>query len=481
MAKAWVVLKFGGTSVSGRKQWDAIAALAKQRLDSGYRVLLVCSAVAGVTDALQALADHAGKNQSDKIEALLQRHRELAVELEIEAEDLVLEAAAEIRQVLGAIANGQDQAGRFSAMASLLTLGEWLSTRFGERYLARSLPSQWVDARDALQAIPEIDVAGRRARLSARCESGVDEALLQEWSEKPPLLITQGFVAAHCEGGSALLGRGGSDTSAALLASRLAAEHVELWTDVPGFFSADPRVVPSARLLQTLNYDEALEMAASGAKVVHSRCIRAASDVNIPIWVRDLGQPDFTGTVIKADDGAGAKPVQGIRSVCRQSNIAVLLLQNLDTREHVGFLAWVFAQISDAGISVDLVATSETTTTVAFNKTSNNLDDATLEKLADQLRERCAVTVYPNCAGINLVGRGARVALADIDSGRGFFAERPLLMLSQSANDLCISILVRSQDAEDLLKILHESLIVKHLAAGQASAVFGPGWQDIQH
>jgi len=118
VAKAWVVLKFGGTSVSGRKQWDAIAALAKQRLDSGYRVLLVCSAVAGVTDALQALADHAGKNQSDKIEALLQRHRELAVELEIEAEDLVLEAAAEIRQVLGAIANGQDQAGRFSAMAS---------------------------------------------------------------------------------------------------------------------------------------------------------------------------------------------------------------------------------------------------------------------------------------------------------------------------------------------------------------------------
>ena len=133
-------------------------------------------------------------------------------------------------------------------------------------------------------------------------------------------------------------------------------DEIEIWTDVPGLFSADPQVIPEARLLQVLNYDEALEMAASGAKVVHSRCIRAAADADIPIRVRDLAHTDFPGATIRRDDASTSKGTEGIRSVCRQPHMAVLLLQNLDTREHVGFLAWVFAQISGAGISVDLVS-----------------------------------------------------------------------------------------------------------------------------
>lgn len=495
MTEPWLVLKFGGTSVSGPRQWRTIASLARQRLDDGYRVLLVCSAVAGVTDALQALADKAGDYAAAEVEAILDRHRQLAKELEIEAEDLMQDAGFEITRQLDLITNATDQADRYAALASLLPVGEWLSTRIGQRYLARSLSVEWVDARDALQTLPETDASGRRAWLSARCGSGPDQALAQNWRQKAPLLITQGFVAENgpgqplgrfpaspsSTGGTALLGRGGSDTSAALLASRLEAEHIEIWTDVPGLFSADPRVIPEARLLQVLNYDEALEMAASGAKVVHSRCIRAAADADIPILVRDLARTDFSGTTIRRDDDSTAMGTEGIRSVCRQADMAVLLLQNLDTREHVGFLAWVFAQIADAGISVDLVATSETTTTVALNRTSNHLDDATLDKLAAGLRKRCAVTVYPQCSGINLVGRGARVALADIDSESGFFAEHPLLMLSQSANDLCISILTRSEDAEELLKILHEALIDKGLDAAHKSEIFGPSWQEIQH
>jgi diaminopimelate decarboxylase/aspartate kinase len=287
-------------------------------------------------------------------------------------------------------------------------------------------------------------------------------------------------VAEHPCGGTALLGRGGSDTSAALLASRLEADCIEIWTDVAGLFSADPRLIPEARLLQSLNYDEALEMAASGAKVVHSRCIRAAADAKIPILIRDLAHPDFYGTRIRLDDASSYGSTEGIRSICQQTNMAVFLLQNLDTREHVGFLAWVFTQISEAGISVDLVATSETTTTIALNRTSNQLDDETLDQLAESLRKRCTVTVHYQCSGINLVGRGARLALADIDTKSVFFAEHPLLMLSQSANDLCISILLYSRDAEKLLKILHQALIGKNLVAQQATGIFGPSWQDIQ-
>lgn len=479
--KPWLVLKFGGTSVSGTQQWETIASLARQRLDDGYQVLLVCSAVSGITNALQTLAEHAGDDNADEVAAILKRHRQLSAELEIEAEDLLHQASEEIVRNLGLIANAADQAGRYSATASLLPVGEWLSTRLGERYLARTLSVEWVDAREALHALPESITGGRRAWLSARCKSGLDPALVSDWQQKAPLLITQGFVAAHPAGGSALLGRGGSDTSAALLASRLGAGHIEIWTDVPGLFSADPRVISEARLLQELNYDEALEMAASGAKVVHSRCIRAAADANIPILIRDLGHTDFAGTTIRCDDASQPPGDDGIRSICHQPNMAVLLLQNLDTREHVGFLAWVFAQISREGISIDLVATSETTTTVALNRVSNHVDDAVLDKLAGRLQERCTVTVYPQCSGINLVGRGARVALAGLNAVSGFFAEHPLLMLSQSANDLCLSMLLRSQDAGELLKILHQAMIGEGLNSAAKNKTFGPGWQEIQN
>jgi len=160
--------------------------------------------------------------------------------------------------------------------------------------------------------------------------------------------------------------------------------------------------------------------------------------------------------------------------------MAVLLLQNLDTREHVGFLAWVFAQISAEGLSVEQVATSETTTTVALNRISNQLDETTMQKIAARLQQRCAVTVFPDCSGINLVGRGARVALKHLDAGSSFFADHPLLMLSQSANDLCISLLLQAEDADVLLGVLHHALVENNPAAADDDGVFGPAWQEIQ-
>jgi len=485
VAGAWLVLKFGGTSVSGTQQWEVIAKLAGQRLDEGNRVVLVCSAVSGITDALQALADHAGDHDPAQVEAIRQRHQQLARDLEVDADDLIDQAVDRITQLLSRIASAPDDVDpdnddKYSLITSLMSHGEWLSTRIGERYLARGMTVEWVDARAALVALPEPEINGRRSWLSARCSSEADRKLSEEWQTKPRLLITQGFLAAHPSGGTALLGRGGSDTSAALLAGRLGARHIEIWTDVPGLFSADPRVLPQARLLRNLSYSEALEMAASGAKVVHPRCIRAAADNGIPVQVRDLGRPEFPGTTI-ADNGiTGAHSVEGIRAVCCQPSMAVLLLKNLDTREHVGFLAWVFAQISAEGLSVDQVATSETTTTVALNRISNQLDEKTLQKIAARLKRRCAVTVYPHCSGINLVGRGARVALKHIDPGSGFFATHPLLMLSQSANDLCISLLLQAGDASELLGVLHGALVENNPPAADDDGVFGPTWREIR-
>jgi diaminopimelate decarboxylase/aspartate kinase len=158
--------------------------------------------------------------------------------------------------------------------------------------------------------------------------------------------------------------------------------------------------------------------------------------------------------------------------------MVVMLLQNLDTRHHVGFLAKVFDIFRGHGISVDLVATSETTTTVAFSKRTNHTGPTDLERLTADLQTRCRVDVFPDCVCVNLVGRGVRMALARLGPSLAIFEHRPLLMLSQSANDVCLSLLVLAGDHELLLKEAHELLIPS--GDPPPESVFGASWEELR-
>ena len=474
MPAQWRVLKFGGTSLDGAGQWQTIAELVAAHRDNGDRVLLVCSALAGVTNALQAMsvADNAGEHLLDK---LLQEHAELAAALKVDAGNLLAEARSRMQQAVAAHARAPGP----ERLAALLATGEWLSSRLGQLILSRRLEVDWVDATGALQVLPEEQPDAFRAWLSARCAAGAAPDLTERWAALAPVLITQGFVADKGDGRVALLGRGGSDTSAALLAGRLSAPSVEIWTDVPGLFSADPMQEPGARLLKELDYGEALEMAASGARVVHPRCIRAASECGLPILIRDIRRPGLDGTRIAADRGAlrDSADMQGAKAVTRQDGMLVMLLENLDTRRHVGFLAWVFGVISELGISIDLVATSETTTTLAINGVDNHLDRRLIELMSGQLSERCKLRLFPDCCCVNLVGRGVRTVLARLGTSADTFREWPLLMLSLSANDMCLSFLVHPGHAAGLLHDLHQQLVLD--GANGTHPVFGPAWNEL--
>jgi diaminopimelate decarboxylase/aspartate kinase len=463
----WIVLKFGGTSVAGRPQWDVIARLARQRRAEGLRVLLVCSAVAGVTNRLTALAESAGVGAEQGVRELIDLHRALGRDLGVDDRHWLPRAATMLQE---SIASLQREPGPPTS-AALLATGEWLSTQIGTRFLQQQgLDAAWVDAREALEASAEHDLSPARQWLSADCFAGNDPALASLWSGMAPLLVTQGFVARNGEGRTVLLGRGGSDTSAALLAGRLDAALLEIWTDVPGLFSADPRLVPTARLLAEVDYAEALEMAASGARVVHPRSIRAAAETQTPVVVRDVGRSAVSGTRI----GAGGAASGGIKAVTCQRNMAVMLLQNVDARRQVGFLAGVFEVFRRHGVSIDLVATSETTTTVALNKEANHLQSAGLDALQTDLGPLCTVQRFDDCVCVNLVGRGARTALARLAPVMRYFEERPLLMASQSANDLCLSLLVLAGDHEALLRAAHDALI-----PDRAEGAFGAAWREI--
>jgi diaminopimelate decarboxylase/aspartate kinase len=264
-------------------------------------------------------------------------------------------------------------------------------------------------------------------------------------------------VARAPDGGTALLGRSGSDTSAALLATRLQAEVVEIWTDVRGLYTADPRIEPQARRVEELAWEEALELAAGGARVIHGRSIRAAASCGIDLLIRDLSHPDDAGTRIVAGDGARTAHA---RAVACQPDMLVMLLQNLDTRQQVGFLAGVFQLISERGLSVDQVATSETTTTVAIDRAVNHLDDVAVDALVEALSSLCRVEAYRDAVTVNVVGRNARLALADLGDTRAFFEEHRLLMMSHSAADRSVSFLVQAEGADELARVLHRTLVL---------------------
>lgn len=459
MSEFWVVKKFGGTSVANASQWRAIAGLVAAERSLKRRVLVVCSALSGVTDQLLLLANDEAQ-RDETLDSIRHRHEALARELGVR-KDAWLDAG--LQKIEDALA----QPDGLPRTAAVLAMGEWLSSRLGEAVLADTdHPATWVDAREALEVVPEPDRGSNRAWMNARCSAGAMPELERRWSGLGTVLITQGYVARSPDGRTALLGRSGSDTSAALLATRLGAERVEIWTDVPGLFTADPRTEPLAQRVEALSFEEALEMAASGARVIHGRCIRAAAAAGIPVDIRTLLDPAAPGTRI-----SGEPPPEhgGARAITSQENMLVLLLRNLDTRQQVGFLARVFAVISGAGFSVDQVATSETTTTLAIDASANHLEDEDVRALVGALEAYCEVQTFPDSVCVSVVGRNARLALHGLASAQKFFEHHRLLMMSHSAADRSISLLVDREGATELARMLHRELVtnVQKTGAGQ--------------
>ena len=190
---------------------------------------------------------------------------------------------AELRRIAAAVAAAGAASDR--SRARVMASGELMATELGLAYLqSQGVDVQSADARDMLRAIGR-GASGRAAILSATCNFAPDAALQERLSLLAPVIITQGFIASDAAGDTVLLGRGGSDTSAAYFAAKLAAARLEIWTDVPGMFSANPRSTPTARLLRALHYDEAQEIASNGAKVLHPRCILPARQYRIPLHV----------------------------------------------------------------------------------------------------------------------------------------------------------------------------------------------------
>src|SRR5690606_36133942 len=284
--------------------------------------------------------------------------------------------------------------------------------------------------------------------------------------------ITQGFIAANERGETVLLGRGGSDTCAAYLAAMLSAQRLETWTDVPGMFTANPHEIPSARLLRRLDYMEGQELATMGARVLRPRCIEPVERYNIPLYVKCTDAPQLEGTIISDETpDFGAQ----IKASSAKTGITLISMETLGMWQEVGFLADVFATFREHGLSIDLVATSETNVTVSLDPVANALDPARIDALLEDLGRYCRAEQIGPCAVVSLVGRNIRSLLHEMGPAFEVFHEQHIHQVSQAASDLNFSFVVDESQAFRLVRKLHAQLFGKR----EPDLLFGLTWREL--
>ncbi len=464
--QAWRVLKFGGTSVATLEHWQRILELLQEK-SARQPVLVVHSALAGVSNTL---AEMVRSRNPSLVDSVMVPHHALCDRMGL-PHSLVDGEQARLQE-LAAELEAETTVSEYLE-AEIMAQGELMATRISSAWLqARGLPVHWLDARQLLQPVDD-DQRNLRSRiLSARCPHAPDAELQQRLREQGRVCLTQGFICGDRFGRTLLLGRGGSDTSAAYLAARLQADKLEIWTDVPGLFTANPRLISTARQLLELDYDEAQEIATSGGKVLHPRCIQPLAQAGIPLCIYALQNLEAGGTCV--GQANRVQPTQ-VKAVSVRKGLVLVSMNTVRMWHQAGFLAEAFAVFKRHGLSVDLISTSQTNVTVSLDRTENEFTAADLKGLRNDLEQLCQVELIENCGAVTLVGRRMRATLHKLGPAMQVFAEHRIHMLNQSSNDLNLTVVVDEDQAERLAKNLHRLLIGIERSPG----VLGPTWEEL--
>ncbi|MBT8067951.1 MAG: bifunctional aspartate kinase/diaminopimelate decarboxylase [Gammaproteobacteria bacterium] len=465
-------MKFGGSSVSSADNWATIAALIKRRLDEGLKPVVVHSALKGISNGLEEILQLAVTGDpSAQLAAIRKQHYELAEDLGLDGPALLDDTLHQLEQLVAGVRLVREVSVR--VRVRIMALGELMSTRLGAEYLeAAGIPVQWVDAREMLRSRSRTGRNPVNAYLAATCDCVPDEALQARLGAIGKVVLTQGFIARNSAGETVLLGRGGSDTSAAYFAAKLSARRLEIWTDVPGMFTADPRVVPSARLLVALHYDEAQELASAGSSVLHPRCLSPLRTYSIPLFIRSTPSPEIAGTVVSSVTEEVEPQVKGI---CIRDGLTLISMSTVGMWQEAGFLAKAFAAFGQHGVSVDLISTSETNVTVSIDTSDGMLPEDIESALVADLETICRVRMISNCSAVSLVGRKIRTIIPRLAPALEVFEEERIHLMSQAANDLNLSFVVDRPQGPRLASKLHATVIRKK----GTSPVFGPSWERL--
>ena len=444
-------MKFGGTSVANCEAITRTISIVGDRL--AQKPVVVVSALSKVTDLLYRITDCAGARDREAadgyIDDLAARHTELAKELLKdsgscdEACAKVEEICRELRDFVGAVCSLGELTDR--SRARIISRGEWLSsTIICYAMNARGIVTRFVDARRMIvtsdcymKGEPDMAaIAARVPEIVAEAYSGADA------------VITQGFISATAKGETTVLGRGGSDYSASLIGMALDAERIEIWTDVDGVRTADPRIVPDTKSISRISFEEAAEMAHFGAKVLHPMTIEPAVMKNIPVYVLNSMNPAGEGTAILQSD----RIEDGVKSVSYKENILLLNIFSTKMINVSGFLQKVFAIFSQYKVSVDLISTSEANISLTMD---GNQD---IDEVVKALSEFAEVDVDRDKAQISVIGKNIVNLRGLLKQTMASLKDCNVYMISQGASFVNISFVVDRSSMKDAVREVHKYL-----------------------
>lgn len=443
-----IVMKFGGTSVQDAAAIDRAAAIVRVRL--AEKPVVVVSALSKVTDALLATGRAAGDGHREDAlnlaRSLRERHYNTASELlgtsvftgfhaELEAE---FDALDELLRGIAAV-------GEITPRTSdlVVSFGERLSSRIVASTLqARGMDAVHVDARDVLvtdethmRAVPQFEETYER--LQRRVRPLVDEGHVP---------VMGGFIGATRKGVTTTIGRGGSDFSAAIAGAGLEASRIEIWTDVDGMMTTDPNLVPEARRIKVISFEEAAELAYFGAKVLHPATVLPAVQRNIPVYVRNSRNPRCEGTCVQATAPACRNVFKAIAVKKRVNLVDVAAARSLSTQ---GFLRSIFDTFDKHNLAVDAVSISGVSVSLTVDSSEG------IPALAADLGKLADVKYEGKKALVCLVGENIRETPGIVAKVFGALGNIKVRMISQGASEINLTFVVEEDDMVDVVRRLH--------------------------
>lgn len=444
-----VVAKFGGTSVA---DFSAMNRCADIILANSNTRVVVVSASSGVTNLLVELTQ-ANVNDQRRM-ALLTQIAQVQYDI-VDKLERPQDVAATIDKLLSRMSVLSDALvlDRSKAIIDeLLSMGEQCSSLlFSAVIRQKGTPSSAFDVRQVLRTDSHFGRAEPQIESIASLAAEHLAPLLNE-----QVIVTQGFIGADSEGRTTTLGRGGSDYSAALLAEALKADAVEIWTDVAGIYTTDPRLAPNARPIPEISFNEAAEMATFGAKVLHPATILPAVRQKIQVFVGSSKAPEQGGTWIRHQ----VEEVPVFRAVALRRDQTLLNLHSLQMLHAQGFLAETFATLAKHKISVDLITTSEVNVSLTLDKTGSDSSGQGLlsESLLQELSQHCRVRVEDNLALVAIIGNKIASTAGICSRVFSVLENHNVRMICQGASPHNLCVLVAESEAADVVNSLHQNL-----------------------
>ncbi|QLY63495.1 lysine-sensitive aspartokinase 3 [Enterobacter asburiae] len=445
---SFVVAKFGGTSVA---DYDAMNRSADVVLADPNTRLVVLSASAGVTNLLVSLSEGLEATERFvKLDAL--RKIQFDILERLQNPNVIREEVERLLENITTLAEAASLATSTALTDELVSHGELMSTLlFVEIMRERNVQAQWFDVRKVMRtsdrfgrAEPDVEALAEltNQQLAPRLADGI--------------VITQGFIGSEAKGRTTTLGRGGSDYTAALLGEALHATRVDIWTDVPGIYTTDPRVVSAAKRIDVIAFEEAAEMATFGAKVLHPATLLPAVRSDIPVFVGSSKDPKAGGTLVckKTEN----PPLFRALALRRRQTLVTLHSHNmLHSR---GFLAEVFGILARHNISVDLITTSEVSIALTLDTTGSTSTGDTLltQSLLIELSELCRVEVEEDLALVAIIGNKLSRACGVGKEVFGVLDPFSIRMICYGASSYNLCFLVPADQAEQLVQKLHQNL-----------------------